>query len=221
MGVINFGINKPLIEQLAKQFNIQNFIETGTYLGGTSSWAAGVFNEVHTIEIGEELFQETSNKFKHLKNLHFHLGDSKDVLPKIIPVIQGSAVFWLDGHWCGRNTGGKYNECPIMDELAQAVQVKDSVILIDDLRYFLGPNPYDHGENYPTVDSVMRYLMQALPTNFITLHDDTLICAPLTYKAVIDQDWKDNYLKRFPTSYKSIASKMWWRIKRGDFNFKK
>ncbi|AEA42225.1 hypothetical protein [Fluviicola taffensis] len=221
MGVINFGINRPLVEKLAKEFNINNFIETGTYLGGTSSWAATIFKEVHTIEISEEIFNETSNKFKHIKNLHFNLGDSKTVLPQIIPSIKGSAVFWLDGHWCGRNTGGKYNECPIMDELEQASKVKDSVILIDDLRYFLGPNPHDHGENYPTIDSVMRYLMQELPTNFITFHDDTLICAPVAYKKVIDENWLETYSKRFPRSYKSLVSKMWWRIKRGDFNFSK
>lgn len=69
MGVSNFGINKPLIEQLAKQFNIQNFIETRTNLGRTSSWVTGILNEFHTIEIGEELFQETSNKYKHIKNV--------------------------------------------------------------------------------------------------------------------------------------------------------
>jgi len=221
MGAINFGINKPLIHKLATEFNIQNFIETGTYLGGTSSWAAGIFKEVHTIELSEEIYKETSARYKDLKNLHFHFGDSKDILPQIVPSIQGSAVFWLDGHWCGRNTGGKYNECPIMDELAQAVQVKDSVILIDDLRYFLGPSPYDHGENYPTVDSVMRFLMKALPDNFITFHDDTLICAPLATKQTIDADWRDNYTKRFPISYTAMVSKMWWRIKRRDFNFKK
>lgn len=220
MGVINFGINKPLVQKLAEQFNIPNFIETGTYLGGTSSWAAGIFKNVHTIELSEELYQETSNKFKHIKNLHFHFGDSKNVLPEIIPNIEGSAVFWLDGHWCGRNTGGKYNECPIMDEIEQAAKVKDSIILIDDLRYFLGPNPYDHGENYPTVDSVMRFLMKALPDNFITFHDDTLICSPVAYKKVIDDYWKDSYMKRFPRSYTGLISKMWWRLKRWDFNFK-
>jgi hypothetical protein len=108
-----------------------------------------------------------------------------------------------------------------MDELAQAVLVKDSVILIDDLRYFLGPNPYDHGENYPTVDSVIRFLIAALPNNFITFHDDTLICAPVATKKVIDADWLDNYKRRFPISYTRLLSKMWWRIKRGDFKFDK
>ncbi|MNK04983.1 hypothetical protein D3C87_228570 [compost metagenome] len=220
MGAINFGINKPLVEKLAKEFKIANFIETGTYLGGTSSWAAGIFKEVFTIEISEEIYHETSNKFKHLKNLHFNLGDSRHILPKIIPSIQGSAIFWLDGHWCGRNTGGKHNECPIMDELEQAVQVKDAIILVDDLRYFLGPNPNDHGENYPTVDSVIRYLVKTLPDHFITFHDDTLICAPIACKKIIDADWSEGYFKRFPRSYKAMVSKMWWRIKRRDFNFK-
>jgi hypothetical protein len=217
MGVINFGINRPLVENLAKTFHIQNFVETGTYLGGTTSWAATIFKQVYTIEISEELYRETSEKYKDLTNIHFYLGDSKEVMPSITSIIEGSTLFWLDGHWCGRNTGGKFNECPIMDELTQAVSLKDPVILIDDLRCFLGPNPHDHGENYPSIHVILQFLTQHLPNNFITFHDDTLICAPLSHKAIIDKDWSENYSKRYPIKIKSVLSKIVWRIKHLDF----
>lgn len=221
MGVVNFGINKELVKTLAEKFSIKNFIETGTYLGGTTVWASNVFPVVHTIEISEEIYKQTSRKYKNVSNISFHLGDSKDVLPNIIPKIQGTTLFWLDGHWCGRNTGGKFNECPIFDELKQAVKTENPAILIDDLRYFLGPNPYDHGENYPTLHDIIKLLNSTLPNHFITFHDDTLICVPHEYKEDVNKDWKKYYDKRYPSSYKSMISKIWWRIKNLDFTLEK
>ena len=197
MGAVNFGINRELVETLAQKFNIENFIETGTYLGQTTVWAAGIFKQVHTIEISEEIYKVTSNKYKDIANITFHLGDSKTILPTFIQSIRGSALFWLDGHWCGRNTGGKFNECPIFKELEEAIKIEKPVILIDDLRYFLGPNPYDHGENYPTLHEIIKFLMTKLPSHFITIHDDTLICVPNEYKGEVDKDWQKYYNKRY------------------------
>jgi hypothetical protein len=221
MGVVNFGINKELVANLAKKGNIKYFVETGTYLGGTSIWASKHFDEVHTIEISEEIYNSTSKKYKDVKNVFFYLGDSKNVLPEIMPKIKSSAVFWLDGHWCGRNTGGKNNECPIFDELNQAIKVENPVILIDDLRYFLGPNPFDYGENYPTLHSIINFLNDNLPNHFITFHDETLICVPNSLKEVVDADWQKFYSKRYPTTVKSMGSKIWWRIKNLDFTLEK
>jgi hypothetical protein len=219
MGVVNFGINKQLVQRLLEVYPINNFVETGTYLGGTSYWASTLFKEVHTIEISDELYQQAKSKYSHVKNLHFHLGDSKDILPGIVKQLDGPAVFWLDGHWCGRNTGGKYNPCPIMDELECATSVKDSVILIDDFRYFLGPNPNDFGENYPSLQSIFAFLNERLPDHYITFHDDTIICVPNKGRESVDKDWLENYSKRYPQTLKSISSKLWWRIR--NLNFKR
>jgi len=221
MGVINFGINRNLVEEIAQKVKPENFIETGTYLGGTSSWAASHFKEVHTIEISEEIYNKTKVKFAHLKNMHCYLGDSKQILPEIVSKVKGQSLFWLDGHWCGRNTGGKYNECPIFDELNAACKTESPIILIDDLRYFLGPNPYDFGEGYPTLNDILKFLIGNLPDHYVTVHDDTLICVPEACRSIVDADWKNNYQKRFPMSLKSIGSKLLWRVKNLDFKLEK
>lgn len=221
MGVVNFGINKNLVQKLVAKYQFKHFVETGTYLGETSYWASTIFEHVDTIEISEEIYKRTSAKYSHVKNISFHFGDSKNVLPKIIPTIKGKTVFWLDGHWCGRDTGGKFNECPVFDELNQAIKTEKPVILIDDLRYFLGPNPYDYGENYPTLHSIFLFLTRSLPDHFITFHYDTLICVPNECKDLVDEDWKKNYAKRYPTRISSILSKILWRIKRLDFTLEK
>ncbi len=217
MGVINFGISKELVNKIMAVYPIDNFIETGTYHGGTSFWASQVFKNVHTIEIAEVLYKSTSEKYKHVNNIHFHLGDSKDVLKDLIPKIEGPALFWLDGHWCGRETGGKENLCPVMNELKYATSLKGSVIFIDDLRCFLGPMPFDSGEEYPPIFEIIDFLRQNVPNHYITFHDDTIIAVPEILRSVVDKDWTDNYSKRFPNTVKNRFSKLWWRIKNMNF----
>jgi hypothetical protein len=217
MGVVNFGINKALVQNILKTYPVENFVETGTYLGGTSYWASTVFKQVHTIEISKELHLQAKAKYKGVNNLHFHLGDSKNLLPGIVKELKGPAVFWLDGHWCGRNTGGKHNPCPVMDELECATSLEGSIILVDDFRYFLGPNPNDFGENYPSLQSIFAFLHTRLPDHYITFHDDTIICVPNEVRKSVDEDWLNNYHKRHPQTLKSISSKLWWRIRNLNF----
>ncbi len=218
MGAINFGIPKDLITKILAAYPINNFVETGTYLGGTTYWASGQFKNVHTIEIAEGIYNSTKEKYKEVKNINFHLGDSKKVLAEIAPKLDGPALFWLDGHWCGRDTGGKDNLCPVLDELHWATQVAGSVILIDDLRCFLGPMPVDTGEEYPPVQEIINYFKEKLPDYYVTFHDDTIVAVPPKLKSVVDEVWKNNYNKRYPYTLSRRISKYWWRLK--NLNFK-
>lgn len=218
MSFVNFGVPKTLVNDIIKQFPIDTFIETGTYQGETSYWASTIFKKVHTIEIAEVLYQSTKEKYKNTDNIKFHLGDSKDILKVIIQDLKGPALFWLDGHWCGRDTGGKDNLCPVMDELKYATSIKDSVILIDDLRCFLGPLPFETGEEYPPVIEVVEYVKKQCPNYYITFHDDTIVCVPPHLRNVVDNDWKSNFSKRYPNTLKNRIDKFWWRLKNLNFN---
>lgn len=55
MGVINFSIPESLVLNLVKNNNVKNFVETGTYKGNSSFWAAIHFDNVFTIELNKEL----------------------------------------------------------------------------------------------------------------------------------------------------------------------
>lgn len=54
MGVIRLGPPTELVLELKKKYNIQCFIEAGTYYGVTALWAAQHFNQVKTIELSQE-----------------------------------------------------------------------------------------------------------------------------------------------------------------------
>ena len=99
------GIPKELALFLKGKMGIQNFIETGTYMGDTTEWASKHFKHVETVEAYEKIYTETSTKLEHLKNIRFHLGDSSELLPKIIQGLRGPSLFFLDAHefyWGGR-----------------------------------------------------------------------------------------------------------------------
>ena len=43
MGAVTFGIPKKLVLLIKEHFSIEVFVETGTFKGKTSVWAAGIF----------------------------------------------------------------------------------------------------------------------------------------------------------------------------------
>lgn len=108
------GIPRQFILDLAANNNSTVFVETGTFLGVTARWAAEYFETVHTIEKAESLYQGFINSHLRL-NIRAHLGDSRIILSDILTVESNNrAVFWLDGHWCGGESAGENDECPLL-----------------------------------------------------------------------------------------------------------
>jgi len=119
---------------------INCFIETGTAHGGTTLPMSAKFKTVHTIEIMETLYLETKQKAaaKGIKNIVFHLGDSEIILPELAKSVREPAVFFLDGHFCRRDSGRGSQDTPLLDELAALVNYRNynEIIIIDDFSHF-------------------------------------------------------------------------------------
>jgi len=138
------SLNYSQLQEISPEVNSYNlFIETGTLRGGTTFEMAPHFEEVHTIELSKTLHDEAHKKSKELgfNNVTFHLGDSAEILPQLLPLINQKAIFFLDGHWSGKNTGRGPKDCPLIEELQSINQLHKfaSLIIIDDLR-LLGTN---------------------------------------------------------------------------------
>ena len=193
MGVINFSIPESLVLNLVKNNNVKNFIETGTYKGNSSFWAAIHFDNVFTIELNKELYEETSSRKDAPKNITFLQGNSKDVLPEFVNKLDGQSIFWLDGHWC-MGAGGKEDECPLMNELMAISKTKDSIILIDDARCFLGPLPPPHNANdWPRIDEIFSLIRNYFPDYTSTIVEDVIVAVPASVKQNLDDYWQNNY----------------------------
>ena len=189
MGNVTFSIPKDVTQAFREHGRIRNFVETGTYQGGSCFWAATVFENVFTIEIDPEISRKTSQKPECPPNIRFFVGNSRHVLPRVIEELQGRGLFWLDGHWCNVSELGKEDECPLLGELETMQALQDAVIMIDDARLFFGnPNFGQNKAQWPKYRDIAALLRRLFPRHTITISDDVIFCIPpdlvSTYKAL-------------------------------------
>jgi hypothetical protein len=131
--------------KLFKKFNYNKiFIETGSFIGGgiNQAYHAG-FKKVISIEISPHYHDYVKKFFRNQESwLELHLGDSGELLEKIIDKIDEPIVFWLDAHYSGGKednvpeTGGVDMPHTLFKELEiiKNHKIKTHTILIDDVR---------------------------------------------------------------------------------------
>jgi len=89
-------------EKLIAQTGVNVFVESGTYLGDTSQKAAGYFQEIHTVELNEIFYEQSTSYLKTYSNVTVYHGNTIDHFPKILLDLEKrgkKALFWLDGHY--------------------------------------------------------------------------------------------------------------------------
>jgi len=172
----NDTYKRKRIKKLAKLYNCDTFIETGTYNGKTLASVESYFKLLMSVELYESLYKSNISKFESSKNVILFFGDSAKQMKIMVEKIQGRCLFWLDGHYSGEGTGKAEKECPVYEEL-MAISVnsrKDHIILIDDAREF-GTNP-----DYPKLDEVEQLLYKINDNYKIYIDYDCIIAVPNT-----------------------------------------
>jgi hypothetical protein len=179
LGDISFGLDIRTASWLKEALNVDTFVETGTYKGQTSHRMARVFKNVFTVEGSEFYFKAAVQNLINDENVSITNSDSVSFLEGSIWNYK-SAIFWLDAHWCGTETAGVENECPLIAEIGalKKIDLNNSAILIDDARLFLKPPPEPHKiEQWPT----LREVLEQLPTNHqIFIHNDVIFSVPMS-----------------------------------------
>jgi len=168
------NLNKSVIDTLLASHNLKCpriFIETGTYQPvkipktgklriPTIFHMSPYFEQLYTIEIVEEIYNNSVNFVNSLENpfsdasnkINFILGDSQEKLKEVCKTVDKPAIFYLDGHysadWNDVKTGrsSKEKDVPLYEEL-QIINdnfKNEAIIVCDDLRLFEGS--YDHGD---------------------------------------------------------------------------
>jgi hypothetical protein len=201
MGIIRMGVPTDLVSQLALQFNIKNFVETGTYYADTAFWASKVFDKVITIEYSQDLYEIAKIKYRDIANIEFLFGDSRKQLNEIIQRLDNSAVFWLDAHWSGGSTYGENDQCPLIEEINIINNSQfDHFILIDDARLFTStPQPPQKIDQWPNISEVIDALRVKSNDKYIVIIEDVIIAVPNFAKSSLanycqdinDKAWKE------------------------------
>lgn len=199
MGAVTFGIPKKLVLLLKDNFSTNVFVETGTFKGETTIWAAGIFNEVYTIENSKELFDSATRSLSAYRNIHSLYGNSALQLNHVVSEIKQRAIFWLDAHWCGGNTYGNDDPCPLLDEIRIIKQSSyNHIIMIDDARFFLKPPPRPQNSDlWPGLKEIIDLLNK--DTSYFTfVSEDVIVALPETGKKALQPYFDEIHKNEFP-----------------------
>jgi len=110
-------LKRSFLHGLARAEHARVLVESGRYLGDTTWWLKREFPQIHTIEVDPVLYAQAVRWFRRHPHVTVHLGDSGQLLPAIIPLVNGRALYWLDGHSAARITGTGATECPVTAEM--------------------------------------------------------------------------------------------------------
>jgi hypothetical protein len=146
-GVAPAPVKRMVLSAYRNRYGLNQFVETGTHLGDTLAYMARLQSvQATSIELAEGYFQVAMQRFATYSNVSLLQGDSGRVLPAVVRRLQSPALFWLDGHYSGGDTGRAESDTPISAELAAVLEspVRGHVVLIDDARLFDGTHGYPH-----------------------------------------------------------------------------
>jgi len=135
------------------------WIETGTYMGGTTEYLAKRFPKVISIEPSDYFFDYAKTRLRSLRNVTLLKGSSEEQFENAL-ISSGTRVnIWLDGHYSEGNTFLGSSVTPILDELNAVKKHKqkfDSMTLfIDDIRLFARSGNDDSG--YPSFQLLLDW----------------------------------------------------------------
>jgi len=146
-GIAPPPVKRIVLSSYRKRYGLTQFVETGTHLGDTLAYIAQQKN-VHatSIEVDEAYYRAAKQRFVGYPNVTILQGDSGKLLPELIRQLRTPALFWLDGHYSGGDTGKGELDTPVSAELEAILDssVKGHVVLIDDTRCFDGTQDYPH-----------------------------------------------------------------------------
>jgi hypothetical protein len=140
------------LRHYARRHGLRTFVETGTFRGETIEFMLPETEEIHSVELSDQLHAAAVEKFKDRPRVHLHKGDSGTVLPQIVNGLTKPALIWLDAHYSAKVTAHGPEETPILAELRAVFGCSKvpHVILIDDAREF------EDKDTYPTLEEVQK-----------------------------------------------------------------
>lgn len=163
------AVKQDAIKEYGKKYNVKTFIETGTFLGDMLEAVQANFDTLYSIEIVDFIYDLAKNRFKNNSKINLLLGDSSTKLPELVKQLNAPALFWLDGHFSGGDTGFGETGCPIYAEIDTIfASPHKHIILIDDARCFIG------AVGYPPLAEFEQVIKTKMPNASFEVKDDII-----------------------------------------------
>ena len=173
-GLTPHPIKQTTIREYARRFQINIFIETGTFYGEMIFAMRDTFSEIISIELSSPLYKRAVKKFRRYSHITIYQGDSTHILPEVIAGLKEPALFWLDGHYSAGISAKGAATTPIQQELNAIFShpIGDHVILIDDARCFIGQ------DDYPRLDILKQSVFEKRPEFIFDANEDIIRIHP-------------------------------------------
>ena len=169
----------------------RTYIETGSCHGGSIIRAQNAgFTLIKSVEVFEDFYIKCTELFKNDPEVFLYLGESREELPNMLDDIFEPAVFFLDAHPAGPNTGGHDD----LMEKGDKSEFHQDFILTEELKIILNNNPNhiiiiddQNGEN-PDNEAYRKMILEANPNYRFYFYDEqagnkfyknkSLVCIP-------------------------------------------
>jgi hypothetical protein len=161
-------LKQKVVREYGEKSKLRTLIETGTYYGEMVAAMKNRFDRIYSIEYVPELAERATGKFARDGHVHIFCGDSRVVMPEVLALLTGPALFWLDAGYYGW-VGIRSNEQRLSAELEMILSHPyPHVILLDDARGLTGR------DGIPSVDDVKAYVESKFPDRLVEVKYDIM-----------------------------------------------
>jgi len=163
-------LKQKVVREYGEKFALKTLVETGTYYGEMVAAMKSHFDRIYSIEFVPELAERAKRKFARDQHVRIFRGDSRVVMPEVLALLTGPALFWLDAGyygWVGIRT--KNNEQRLSAELEIILSHPyPHMILLDDARGLTGH------DGIPSVGDVKAYVESKFPQRSVEVKFDIM-----------------------------------------------
>ena len=97
-------LSQKQVERIRDHFDIQEYIETGTFKGVNAEFQSRFFNKVTTVESNVNYYLDTAKRLRKLSNVQCDIGISEEFLRKYKSEYERNkrkdiVLFFLDAHY--------------------------------------------------------------------------------------------------------------------------
>ena len=182
VAIPSYETKREIINSYRMKYAINQFVETGTFLGDTIEFFKNSFAKLISIELAADLADRARKRFEKDEHVTIISGDSGKILKEMVKNFSEPMLFWLDGHYSSEfylgeefiKTARTDIDTPIKEELLAILSSEfGHFILIDDARLFNGLG------DYPTIYQIKKIVRLSGKQRKVTVKDDMIRIIPI------------------------------------------
>jgi hypothetical protein len=161
-------LKQRVVREYGQKFGLKTLVETGTYYGEMVAATKDYFDRIYSIEFVPALAERAKGKFARDEHIRIFCGDSRVMLPEVLALLTGPALFWLDAGYYGW-VGKQGDQQRLSAELEMILSHPHShIILLDDARGLTGR------DGIPSAGDVTSHVESKFPQRAVKVEYDIM-----------------------------------------------